>query len=379
MPTTRANTTNTNKSNAAGKRVLSPEQLTPNISKSKKSKTSTMSANEFQELKNMLGLLSSSLGQKIDDSRSALENKFICLDNKFSELATQVNSDVKAIKDSVVQFEKKITQDIDSMSSMLKNHSDRLDNNDDDIQRVQLSQDLRLAGFAVKENENLMEIFRKVADEIGFAVGDNIAMPTIERMPAKNHVTGQMMLSPTIIIHFSSIRQKQSFYSLYLNKMPLKPEKFGMTCDSRIVVGEHLTRKNAQLFKSAQILRKNEKIAQTFTENGIVKIRFAKGKNEKTFTVRNQTELESIVAQYGTAHALNGQRLSNPAPNASHANNTNHTANNNNTQQQQQQQQENVSDHNRTRQNYEQQPTNANLNGLNQSHSPMETQTELNK
>lgn len=52
------------------------------------------------------------------------------------------------------------------------------------------------------------------------------------------------------------------FFSYYLSKMPLDPKKFGLTDDNRIVIGENLTRKNAQLFKKAQLLRKDGKIAQ---------------------------------------------------------------------------------------------------------------------
>lgn len=53
--------------------------------------------------------------------------------------------------------------------------------------------------------------------------------------------------------------------------------------------------KNAQIFKQAQTLRKENKIAQTFTEDGLVKIRLKKGKNEATHIVRNSIELETIV------------------------------------------------------------------------------------
>lgn len=295
IPSTASPSTTTTPTNSL-KRTLSHDSTeSDTVRSSKKSKTK-MSAKDLQDLKDLISTMSKSIEHKIDESRSTLENRF-------TNLETQVKDDVQSIKQTVSEFQAKILHDMDSMNATLKNHADRLDNTEDDIKRVQLSQDIRLVGFAVTDNENLVEIFRKIADEIGFANGEISAMPTIERMPTKNHTTGQMMLSPTIIIHFASLRQKQSFYSLYLNKMPLDPVKFGLKSENRIVIGEHLTRKNAQLFKSAQSHRKNNKIAQTFTENGVVKIRFAKGKNEKTFTIRNNTELETLIAQYeATAH-----------------------------------------------------------------------------
>lgn len=359
MPTTRAQNqmSNTTPTNTSNKRVLSPESTPDDPDSRKKSKANnnksatkiniSAMSKEFNELKDLIGSLATSINAKIDDSRHALENKFTSLDDKFTGLATQVNAEVQTIKTTVIEFQNKIANDINSMDLSLKQHANRLDNNEDDIQRVQLSQDVRLVGFAVKENEDLVQIFRKIADHIGFATGNNVGVPTIERMSTKNHATGQIMPSPTIIIHFSSLRQKQLFYSLYLNKMPLNPENFGLTCDNRIVIGENLTKKNAQLFKSAQILRKNNRLAQTFTENGIVKIRFAKGKNEKTYMVRNQIELEEIVAQQETKQnhqqMSTGATLGTPANDTRNIQQTNNSTKSSNAHSQQSQQQQSAS------------------------------------
>lgn len=80
--------------------------------------------------------------------------------------------------------------------------------------------------------------------------------------------------------------------------MPLDPTKFNMTTDQRIVLGENLTRKNAKLFKTAQSLRKEEKLAQTYTEDGLIKIKFKRGKDAPTYTIRNDIALETLVAQH---------------------------------------------------------------------------------
>lgn len=45
-------------------------------------------------------------------------------------------------------------------------------------------------------------------------------------------------------------------------------------------------------------MKKEGKIAQTFTEDGLVKIRLRKGKGEPTHTIRNRITLETIVAEY---------------------------------------------------------------------------------
>lgn len=204
MPTTRSQKSNATPTGSSTKRILSPES-TPNNSstnKEKRSKTNTMPSDEFKELKNLISSLSSSITMKFDESRATLENNFTSLNSEFTELATQVNADVQAIKSTVSEFQKKIVNDIDNMNLTLQKHADRIDNSEDDIQRVQLSQDVRLIGFAVKENEDLAAIFRKIADHIGFAFGSNIVMPTIERLPAKNHATGQIIPLSFISTHY---------------------------------------------------------------------------------------------------------------------------------------------------------------------------------
>lgn len=68
-------------------------------------------------------------------------------------------------------------------------------------------------------------------------------------------------------------------------------------------------------------MKKNNKISQVFTEDGIVKIRFKKGKREPIHMVRNNTTLETLVAQ---------QALSTPNE-ADSQTVPERTANNNNT------------------------------------------------
>lgn len=148
---------------------------------------------------------------------------------------------------------------------------------------MQRCNDIRITGFPVKENENLSDLFTSIAKEIGFEIDQQFCTPSIERIPIKNRTTGAIIKSQTILVHFTTLKQKQTFYSYYLNNMPLKPMKFGLPETNRIVVGESLTNKNAKLFQLAQTMRKDGKIAQTFTDDGLVKIRMKKGKGERAY------------------------------------------------------------------------------------------------
>lgn len=276
------------------KRSHSPQNEENNT---KKTKTATMSTQEFAELKKLIEASSESIGNKIDSSQKSLELKF-------TELATKVEGDVSTLKSSMDEFKAEISGELHDVKVQQANHTHRIENTEDDIQRIQRSHDLRVTGFHVKENENLLEIFEAIAKEIGFEANSQLCAPSIDRIPVKNRTAGQMIKSPTILIHFTALKQKQSFYSYYLNKMPLKPENFGLPTMNRNIIGENLTRENAQLFKQAQIMRREGKIAQTFTEDGLVKIRIKKGSKEPTYTVRNHITLETIVEEHVQAAAL---------------------------------------------------------------------------
>lgn len=174
----------------------------------------------------------------------------------------------------------------------------------------------------------VLVVFDMVAAEIGYDVNVQPYPASIERIPIINRVTGLLMPSITIMLHFQIPKHKQFFYSYYLNKMPLDPKKFGLTEFNRISVGEHLTKRNAQIFKQAQIFKKSKKLMQAFTEDGIVKIRFSRGRNTQTYSVRNQLALESLVAQHNDVNgepALNTDGSSHTATTSISNSNNTHT------------------------------------------------------
>lgn len=279
---------------STGKRKQSPENQTVPAEAPKKSRTSNMSSKDFDELKSLI----TGIGSKIDDSQNRMEHNF-------ANLASKVNEQISSLTSSMGEFQEKTTSEIDEMQLKIMNHTHHMENTDDDIKRLQLSHDLRLTGIPATVNEKLIDIFNKIAIEIGFQTDAGSTLPSLERIPIKNKTTGQFTPSNIIIIHFTTQRQKQMFYSLYLNQMPLDNNKFDLPADKPIRVGENLTKKNANLFRDALLAKRNNKIAQVFTEDGLVKLRFKKGKKETSYTVRNNIELETMIAQQATETQTN--------------------------------------------------------------------------
>lgn len=237
------------------KRTLSPDIATAISSSSKKNKQCELSTMDLEGLKCLINASTEKIENKIETSHSMLESKL-------NDLAVKVKDDVSALQSTVVEFHSKINDELNDVKTQLSKYSERIDNNDDDFQRTQRNQDLRITGFEHKEGENLHHLFKQIAAAIGVEIGPNTVLPSIERMSLFNKTTQKHTPSKTILVHFAILRQKQQFYAQYLSKMPLDPTKFGLSTDNRIVIGENLTKKNAQVFKQALSMKKTNEIAQ---------------------------------------------------------------------------------------------------------------------
>lgn len=275
------------------KRSLEPEfNITLDTTRAaKKPKAYKMSEQEFSDLKNFFTSMKTDIENQISTSQSSIENKL-------SDFTAQVNAEVHGLKNSIDELKSQCGTEIGTLKEHMANHKQRLDNSEDDINRLRLSADLRIVGIPFNQTENLIEIFHKIAAEIGYDCSIDTNIPFIKRIPIRNKTTGIMIESHTITLHFVSTQHKQHFYSLYLSKMPLKSESFGMQKGSKITVGENLTHLNAIIFKYAQQQKKENKIAQTFTSDGLVKIKFSKGPKQRVYTIRHTTQLDALINDY---------------------------------------------------------------------------------
>lgn len=117
---------------------------------------------DLNEIKNLIAASSECIAKKIDLSQKSLEQKF-------NELACKVEGDVSAVRSSFEEFKSEISAEINEMKMQLSNQAQRIENNEDDIQHMQKSRDLRITGYHVKANEDLRAFFNVIAREIGFA------------------------------------------------------------------------------------------------------------------------------------------------------------------------------------------------------------------
>lgn len=294
MPVTRTNSKQRDNSTSekatntlASKRNRSPQPSDEKIAK--KSRKVKLTSKEMEEFKQLLKEVTGTIEAKI-------ENSNVLLSNKFDNLSTHVCNEVSALKSSVDNFKIEVSNELAVVNTTLFNHNLRIENNEDDIERLKRINDLRLTGILPTENENLYTIVEQFALAIGFQCFGQITT-SVERIPIKDRITGKFVHSNTLMIHFALLRDKQMFYSHYLYKLPFNTENLNIPNNGKVILCENLTAKNRKIFGAAQSLRKEKKIAQVFTEDGIVKIRFNKGKEEPSYIIRNSTMLETLVAQ----------------------------------------------------------------------------------
>lgn len=274
------------------KRGLEPEdgetETVNKPSSAKKQKQQKMTSEDINNLRMFMTTMQSDIESKIGTSQMAIERTI-------NELSATVNKEVQDLKTSFNGLQTKVCTEIDALNSQVKDHNQRLDNNTDDINRMKFSADLRLNGIPYDKNENLIELFHKIASTIGYNSSINQNVPLLKRMPIRNKITGTMVESSIITFHFATIQHKQQFYSLYLKNMPLKPENIGLRKELKIIIGENLTRTNAQIFKYAKNFKKEKKIEQLFTADGLVKIKFGKGPSQRAHTIRNTSQLDALI------------------------------------------------------------------------------------
>lgn len=239
----------------------------------------------MDELKGLI----QSISKQLTDTQGSVENKI-------SILGTKIDTEISTITTQFNGFAADVKSEIISIESQLKAHSDRISYTEDDVKRITMLNQLRVLGFPAVINENLRCIFDSLATDIGYVPQSDSEIPTISRIPMINKQTGAVTSSGTILFEFIANHFKTRFYSLYLHKAPLKAEKFGLPANSSIVIGENLTKLNADLFAHAKSLKRATKIAQTFTENGLVHIKLKKGRSEQAILIRSKRQLEIIAA-----------------------------------------------------------------------------------
>lgn len=165
-----------------------------------------------------------------------------------------------------------------------------------DVSNIPLINQVLLKGIPVANKEDLQSIFMRIAKEIDYDTTNPLSIPQLHRqltvrMPARE--------SSTIIMYFADHDFKTKFYNQFFEKYPLKKEFLNTMKTNIIILGENLTKENASILTKCRKYKRDNKIATTYSNDGIVYIKFKKGNNEKAYAVKSKEELDSIIKSNG--------------------------------------------------------------------------------
>lgn len=189
-------------------------------------------------------------------------------------LETKMSNMVKTIMNEVVKDVNTKMSSIERENSVLKDRVKQLENRVDVLEKQgdtsnQYSRRncLRVSGIRESDDENMDEIFKKLATELGADV-DTRDIDNMHRLRHKKSRQGSTtnQRPRDIIIKFTTYRARQKMLT---RRSQLKHSKVY----DRVFINEELTKLRGEVFYQARLLVKSKKIKSTWTANGVILVK----------------------------------------------------------------------------------------------------------
>ena len=244
---------------------------------------------------------------KMEDLVSALINRFDLLEQNMDsvigshikEAIVQINSKIDELNSKIMAIELRLNERISTevaqinanFKSNLDTHNKRINNLEtaikstqnnevelrlSELERLSKGNDLIINGFP-KNVLNLKTAFQNICDTISFdyTLSGNDSIFRLQ--------------SGVIIIKFHNFNLKDSFFNKYLKFKNLNLSHIGCGSNKRIYINESLSKHATDLLKTANRMRKDGWISNTFTKNGFVFIK--KSTNAIPIKITNENQL----------------------------------------------------------------------------------------
>lgn len=214
---------------------------------------------------------------------------------RIDKLSAELRGDIDRIDKKVNDLSGSVDTRVESLSNEIKHCREHVNNADDDFIRVLRTSELKMIGLKHEMNENLDEILSKIAAILGFDFGGQ--QPTIVRVT--KWVNSEQVPQTIVIIKFIATHLKEAFYKRYLdylaNKKQITLDLLGIgSAKDRLTIGENLTPHNQKLFAACMALKRDGKIAQVYTSNGLTNIKMKKGEN--AISIKTQRDLDMVIS-----------------------------------------------------------------------------------
>lgn len=246
----------------------------------------------FDDIKSLFAEQTATITDSNNKLNQNIQNEMTTMKN---ELKSCFDQQINQINDRISAVETQVNRRIDEIAANINQGGNSRD--DDDLKRIAKLNNLKISGITHMKDQNLSDIFNIIAKKVEFDTSNPVNVPTLVRLYRKNEKTKLMSPSPIIIMKFVARHIRESFYTHYLNKIVAKQfimsEDFGLEKGTRTVIGEDLTENNSKLFAAAMKLKKEGKLCQSFTNEGLVHVKALK--TDKATAIRSNLQLEVFV------------------------------------------------------------------------------------
>lgn len=237
----------------------------------------------------------------IDIIRTLLAEQTQLLNTSMQKLGDDIKSEFQAkinqLNEKIDSNQKNVQQQINELKSNVTQCMEHTTDTDDEMQRIMKLNELKISGIAYQNEEKLNEIFTEIAKLVQFDLTNVNNVPSLTRIYKRNKTTNTNSPTPIVIVKFIATHIRNDFYRLYLNKIaakqPITSDNIGLPSGIRIIIGENMTAKNYEIFVAAGKQKKDNKLCQVFTQDGLVKVKAVKG--TKAATIRSLRELDMFI------------------------------------------------------------------------------------
>lgn len=202
----------------------------------------------------MQTMLSNSCGRietKIEKCNAALEKRMSNIEEKLNAVREECSEKIVKLEEDVVG----VRADVDIAVEA--------------VHRMGRDRELVFSGIPFHSQENLDEVFRKIALTIGYHE-NNLPIVDLQRMARAPIALGT---SPLILCEFALRNKRNEFYRSYLSKRSLCLRDIGLDSGNRIYMNENLTNNARQIRAEAIKLKKLGYVENVSTRNGIVHVK----------------------------------------------------------------------------------------------------------
>lgn len=202
---------------------------------------------------------------KIDSLKLDLENRINGLEMQLAQLKNDCASRIDVFSEAVVE----VRADLNLTNNW--------------IGRIEKYQDLIITGVPYTATEDLKVVYRKIATKLAFKK-DEVPMVDLKRLAKTPISTGS---TPPILCQFALRNERNTFYSKYLNQRDLNLEHIGFDNKNRIFINENLTAEDREIRTAAIKLKKEGRIQQVYSRDGVVHVKSRGGPAEACYTIEH--------------------------------------------------------------------------------------------